>query len=407
MTETEAGTYRRQRRQPIRWAVVEAAVALALVGGAAFGLGGCTAGTTNQTTSTASPITTVTQSTGTSGSGATATTVPSTTESVSADGLASPAQAAADKLGPSVVNIAISGTVQGPFGMQQQYSGEGSGVIYSADGMILTNNHVVTDDNGDPVSKLEVTLATGEKLPATIVGRDPLTDLAVVKVSASSQLPVATFVNDQPKVGEYAIAIGSPLGYENSVTLGIVSGLARSIEGVQGAEGVALVNLIQTDAPISPGNSGGALANASGEVMGINVAYLPPGSTGAVNIGFAIPSVVATQVADEIIKTGKATHAYLGVSTQTVTSDLQQQFGLSRSSGILAADVTAGGPAAKAGIQQGDIITNVDGKDMVQSSDLLVAIRDKKPGDTVQVTVDRKGSTKVISVVLEERPAGL
>ncbi len=128
---------------------------------------------------------------------------------------------------------------------------------------------------------------------------------------------------------------------------------------------MALNNLIQTDAPISPGNSGGALANASGQVIGINVAYLPPGSTGAVNIGFAIPSVVATQVADEIIKTGKATHAYLGVSTQTVTADLQQQFGLSRSSGILVAEVTAGGPADKAGIKQGDIIIKIDDKDMV------------------------------------------
>jgi S1-C subfamily serine protease len=406
MTPIEAGAHRRRAGQRMRWAVVEMAVALALVGGAAFGLGGCTIQTGSRTTSTASPITTVTQSTGTSGAtAATGSTI--FTSGAAADGLASPAQVVAAKLGPSVVNIAMSGTAQGPFGQQQQFAGEGSGVIYTADGMILTNNHVVTDDNGDPVSKLEITLATGEKMPATIVGRDPLTDLAVVKVSAGFQLPVATFVTEQPKVGEYAIAIGSPLGYENSVTLGIVSGLARSIEGVQGTEGVALNNLIQTDAPISPGNSGGALANASGQVIGINVAYLPPGSTGAVNIGFAIPSVVATQVADEIIKTGKATHAYLGVGTQTVTADLQQQFGLSRASGILAAEVTAGGPADKAGIKQGDIIIKIDDKDMVVSSDLLVAIRDKKPGDKVQVTVDRKGTTSVISVVLEERPAGL
>jgi len=406
MKQIEAGARRSRARQPIRWAVVEAAVALALVGGAVFGLGGCTIETGSRTTSTASPITTVTQATGTSGA-TVATTSTAYTGGVGADGLASPAQAAATKLGPSVVNIAMSGTVQGPFGQQQRYSGEGSGVIYTADGMILTNNHVVTDDNGDPVSKLEITLATGEKLPATIVGRDPLTDLAVIKVNAGSQLPVASFVTDQPNVGEYAIAIGSPLGYENSVTLGIVSGLVRSIEGVPGSEGVALNNLIQTDAPISPGNSGGALANASGQVIGINVAYFPPGSTGAVNIGFAIPSVVATQIADEIIKTGKATHAYIGVSTQTVTADLQQQFGLSRSSGILAAAVTSGGPADKAGIQQGDIVIKIDDKDMVVSSDLLVAIRDKKPGDTVQVTIDRKGTTSVVSVVLEERPAGL
>lgn len=406
MALIEAGAGRRRARQGMRWAVIEMAVALALVGGAGFGLSGCTIVTGTNTTSSAPPITTLTQATSTTAAtGSTATTI--FTGGVNADGLASPAQAAAAKLGPSVVNIAISGTVQGGFGQQQEYGGEGSGVIYTADGMILTNNHVVTDSLGDPVDRMEVTLATGEKLQATIIGRDPLTDLAVIKVSANMQLPVATFVTEQPTVGEYAIAIGSPLGYENSVTLGIVSGVVRSIEGVQGTEGVALNNLIQTDASISPGNSGGALANASGHVIGINVAYLPPGQTGAVNIGFAIPSVVATQVADEIIKTGKATHAYLGVGTQTVTADLQQQFGLSRSSGILVAEVTSGGPADRTGMQQGDIIIRVDEEDMVVSSDVLVAIRDKKPGDEVRVTIDRDGTTSVISVVLEERPAGL
>jgi S1-C subfamily serine protease len=406
MTGIEASAHRRRARQPIRRTLMGVVLALALVGGGAFGLSSCASG---NTTSTASALTTASQATGTTAPGSTGSTATTASSGAniapSADGLASPALAASEKLGPSVVNIAVTGTTSGPFG--GQYSAEGSGVIYTSEGMILTNNHVVTDDNGNPVSKLEVTLATGEKLSATIVGQDPLTDLAVVKVNAGKQLPAATFVNDQPQVGEYAVAIGSPLGYENSVTLGIVSGLARSIEGVQGPEGVALTNLIQTDAPISPGNSGGALANASGQVIGINVAYLPPGQTGAVNIGFAIPSVVATQVADEIIQTGKATHAYLGVGTQEVTTDLQQQFGLSRSSGILVAELTANGPAAKAGIQQGDIIIKVDGKDMVHASDLLVAIRDKKPGDTVQITVDRKGATSTISVKLEERPAGV
>jgi len=134
------------------------------------------------------------------------------------------------------------------------------------------------------------------------------------------------------------------------------------------------------------------------------VAYEPP-ETGAVSIGFAIPSVVVTQVADEIISTGKATHAYLGVSTQTVTPDLQQQFDLSRSSGILVAEVTRGGPAAKAGILQGDIIVKIDDEEMVESSDVLVAIRDRKPGETVDVTLDRNGTTLVIAVALEERPA--
>jgi serine protease Do len=139
-------------------------------------------------------------------------------------------------------------------------------------------------------------------------------------------------------------------------------------------------------------------------VIGINVAYEPP-ETGAVSIGFAIPSVVVTQVADQIIATGKATHAYIGISTRTVTSALQEQFALSRSSGILVAEVAVNGPAAKAGIQRDDIIVKVGDDAMVESSDLLVAIRDKKPGDTVDVTIDRNGTTLVITVTLEERPS--
>jgi len=407
----------RRRRRTLR-VIAQAVLAVALVVAAGSVLVACTI-ETGTTSSSASPITTEAPPSTTESAGGTQTTggaSPSTTaggggSAAGYDGGLSPAQVVAGILGPSVVNIGVSGTIEvtgfGPFGPQeQQYSGEGSGVIYTADGLIITNNHVVTDSYGDPVDNLEVTFTTGEKLPATIVGTDPLTDLAVIKVQTDLDLPVAVFQNAQPSVGEYAIAIGSPLGFENSVTLGVVSGLARSIEGVQGNEGVALTNLIQTDAPISPGNSGGALANAAGEVIGINVAYLPA-TTGAVNIGFAIPAVVATQVADQIISTGKATHAYIGVGTQTVTTDLQRQFGLSRGSGILVAEVTPSGPAGKAGIQQGDIIIAVDGKTMVESSDLLIAIRDKLPGDRVEVTVDRDGREMTITVTLEERPADL
>lgn len=370
MTPIDTETHQRRGKQRARWAVLVIVVALVVVAGTTFAFLGSGVQVANGATG--------------------------------GDASTSPAQAVAAELSPSVVNIAVSGTTQG-----QQYAGEGSGVIYSADGTIITNNHVVTDSAGDLVGSIEVTLTTGEKLPATVLGRDPLTDLAVIKVDADMELPAATFNTGLPAVGEYAVAIGSPLGYENSVTLGIVSGLARSIDGVTGAEGVALTNLVQTDAPISPGNSGGALANASGEVIGINVAYLPPGETGAVNIGFAIPSVTAAQVAEQIVDTGEATHAYLGVGSQTVTADLQQQFGLSRSSGVLVAEVASGGPAAKAGIQQGDIILEIDGQAMTESSNLMVAIRDKKPGDTVQVTIDRNGSTQDIAVTVEERPAGM
>jgi S1-C subfamily serine protease len=389
-----------------RWlALAAVAVLMVVVIGVLVSACGGTLGSTDttgaQSTAATAAGTAVTQ---------TAPAASSTTLPPASPGEASPATSVATILGPSVVNVKVAGTTSGGRGFggpgQQQYAAEGSGVIYRSDGYIITNNHVVSDEmSGNPVSTIKVTLATGEQLDATIVGRDPLSDLAVIKVQPNGQLPVAKFVAGAPNVGEYAIAIGSPLGYENSVTLGIVSGLGRSIEGVTGAEGVALSNLIQTDAPISPGNSGGALANSNGEVIGINVAYLPPGSTGAVNIGFAIPSTTATSVADQIISTGKAVHAYMGVGTQPLTPELQQQYGLSRSSGLLIAEVAPNSPAAAAGLQQGDIILKINGQDVTDSANLATTIRGMKPGDQVQVTIDRNGQEQTVTVTLAERPA--
>jgi serine protease Do len=319
---------------------------------------------------------------------------------------ASPAEAVATAVGPSVVNIAVEGSVQSQFGTQQ-YAAEGSGVIFSQDGYIITNNHMVTDSSTGtdvPVDKLTVTFATGEKLPARIIGRDPLTDLAVIKVEKTG-LPVAKFIDrfSLVKVGQYAIAIGSPLGLKNSVTLGIISGLSREID-TTGTEQFALIDLIQTDAAISPGNSGGALVDAEGRVIGINVAYLPPGQTGAQNLGFAIPSDLAKDVATEIIKTGKVTHAYLGIQNQTVTEQLQQQFGLSRSSGVLVGGTGPSTPAAAAGLKQGDIIVKVDGTDITNDADLYGILRAKKPGDTISITIDRGGKEQTVQVTLGERP---
>jgi len=335
-----------------------------------------------------------------------------TTPTVKADGLGSPALSVAEVLGPSVVNIKVSDTISmgGGFGQQrsQPYAAEGSGVIYRSDGMIITNNHVVTNDyTGDPVATIQVTLATGEELDATLVGQDPLTDLAVIKVNADMELPVAQFVGEMPKVGEYAIAIGSPLGYENSVTLGIVSGLSREIEGLTGTESAAYTNLIQTDAPISPGNSGGALANASGQVIGINVAYEPPSQTGAVSIGFAIPAATATNVADQLINSGKVIQGYLGVSLYqyALTPEIAQQYGLSRDSGVLIAEVVAGGPAEKAGLQQGDIVIKAGDQDVTDPTMFVAMIRDMKPGSTLDLTVDRNGQEMTFTVTIGERPS--
>jgi serine protease Do len=361
---------------------------------------------------TASSSTDTTAGTSTSSGNATSGT---TTATVKAQGSASPAESVAQVLGPSVVNIKVTGTTTGGglgqfgFGQESQpYSAEGSGVIYRSDGMIITNNHVVTDEySGNPVDTIKVTLATGEQLDATIVGRDPLTDLAVIKVKTDKQLPAAQFVGTLPAVGEYAVAIGSPLGYENSVTLGIVSGLSREIEGYTGAEAAAYTNLIQTDAPISPGNSGGALANSSGQVIGINVAYEPPNQTGAVSIGFAIPASTVTSVADQLLNSGKVTQGYLGVSLypQALSSDLQKQFTLSRDSGVLVAEVVAGGPADKAGMKQGDIIYKANGQDVTDPSTFIALIRDMKPGSQVQLTVDRDKEQKTISVTVGARPS--
>lgn len=319
----------------------------------------------------------------------------------------SPAIAVAEAVGPSVVNVGVTGSVPGVFGTQA-YSGEGSGVIFSSDGMIVTNNHVVSQESGGReflADEITVTLETGEKLPATVVGTDPITDLAVLKVEKTG-LPAATFIEDFSKVriGQYAIAIGSPLGLENSVTMGIISGVQRELEVAPGVQQFSLVDLVQTDAAISPGNSGGALVDVRGNVIGVNVAYLPPGQTGAQNVGFAIPADLVVDVARQIIDTGRAHHAYLGIQNVSVTDALQERFSLSRSSGVLVAGTDPGTPAADAGLKQGDIIIQLDGQKVEGDSDLFSILRRKKPGDVVSLTFDREGKESTVEVTLGERP---
>ena len=312
--------------------------------------------------------------------------------------LVSPAEAVASSASPSVVNVRVTGVTASPYFGNQPYEGIGSGVIYSSDGYIVTNNHVVSD-NGTPAQSVVVTLSTGQQLPATIVARDPVTDLAIIKVNKTG-LPAATFTDlSNVKVGEYAIAIGSPLDYRNSVTLGIVSGLGRSLDS-SGSGSQALTNLIQTDAPISPGNSGGALLDSSGRVIGINVAYLPPGQTGAENIGFAIPSDTVVSIANQLLNGGHATHASLGASYVTIDPSVQAQFGLSSSTGVVVTDVSAGGPSEKAGLQPGDVITSVQSQPVTQEGDLAQVLLQKKPGDVISLGVDRNGSTTTVQVAL-------
>jgi serine protease Do len=203
------------------------------------------------------------------------------------------------------------------------------------------------------------------------------------------------------------VAVGSPSGFESTITSGVISGLNREVSpeltgGQQ--QDPALVGLIQTDAAISPGNSGGALADRDGEVVGINVAYLPPGQTGAENIGFAIPSDTAVSVADQLIETGKVSSPYLGVGLTDLTPEDAQQFGTSVKSGAIVTEVDPNAPASRAGVRTGDIITALDSTKVADSGDLIAALRDYQPGDTVQLTVVRNGHEVTFDITLGEAP---
>ncbi|GIF07949.1 S1C family serine protease [Actinoplanes siamensis] len=291
-------------------------------------------------------------------------------------------------------------------------TGEGSGVVLSADGYIVTNNHVVATANGGSVN---IIFADGKKATATIVGTDPRTDLAVVKATGVSGLKAATFGDSsQMQVGDTVLALGSPLGLEGSVTAGIISAKDRTIEsssedGRQGqgqgqdpfggqpqqqqqSGGTTMTGLLQTDAPINPGNSGGALVNVNGEVIGINSAIATSGSgSGNIGLGFAIPSNKAKTVAESLMAGKKVSHPALGVSVTTAENG-----------GALVTQVVSNSAAAKAGIQQGDVITKVDGKDISESDDLVAAVQAGSVGQKMAITFTRNGSEKQVTVTLLE-----
>jgi serine protease Do len=313
-----------------------------------------------------------------------------------------PVAQVASQVGPSVVQINVDVTQNTPFGPRSE-EGVGSGVIYSEDGYIVTNNHVV-----EGASELNVAFADGTTAPAELVGRDPRTELAVIRVDRDG-LPAATFNEDEDLVvGQLAVAIGSPSGFESTVTAGVISGIGREFPveftGGDTTAASALTDLIQTDAAISPGSSGGALVDRAGEVIGINVAYLPPAETGAVNIGFAIPSDTAISVADQLIETGEVKSAYLGVGTTDLSPEVADRFGLPVESGALVESVEPGTGAAGAGVRRGDIIVGLGDARVESTGDLLGALRDYRPGDTVEVTVVRDGEEQTLEATLGERP---
>lgn len=391
--------------------VLAAAAIAALVGG---GIGGGVVAATS--TGAASSITTTSSG----------TTIVNNTDSVNA------VTAAAANATPSTVTIAATSS---------NASGSGSGVILDAEGHILTNTHVVTLDGATANAAIEVQLADGSVRSATVVGTDPTSDLAVIKLDSTSGLtltPATLGDSDALNVGDTTVAIGAPLGLSNTVTTGIVSNLVRTIEVASSAadesttdsgsgttdpfgsspfqfeipgqqsqstssSSTIAINVIQTDAAVNPGNSGGALINSNGEVIGINVAIASTDSSststsGNIGVGFAIPINYAKRVAQEIIDNGSATHGMLGatVSTSPANNDSSEAFG----DGALIQEVTSGGSAAAAGLKSGDVVTAVDGRSISEAIELTAAVRQAAAGDTVTLTIERNGSTQQVTVTL-------
>ena len=275
--------------------------------------------------------------------------------------------------------------------------GLGSGVVYHSDGTIVTDAHVVEDQQKQPFKTVMVQFADGSQASATVVGVDDATDVGVIKADKSN-LPAAKFSTSQPEVGQLDVVIGTPLGLADTVTAGIISALHRNMPPSQEAPQGSL-DLIQTDAPISPGNSGGAVVDGNAQVIGLSEAYLPP-SSGAVAIGFVTPATTVTNVADQLLKNGKVQHALLGVVPADLTPQIVQRFNLPSTSGALIINVPSGGPADKAGIKVGDIITSFDGAKVTNVTDLLADLRKKDPGQQVDVTVQRGQQSQTVHVTL-------
>jgi serine protease Do len=272
--------------------------------------------------------------------------------------------------------------------------GLGSGVIVSQDGYILTNNHVV-----DSADEVKVELPDKRTFTAKVVGSDPASDLAVVKINASSLPTLALGDSDAVKVGDVVLAIGNPLGVGETVTSGIISAKGRTTD-----RGDSYQDFLQTDAPINHGNSGGALVNANGDLIGINSQILTP-TDGNIGLGFAIPSNMARNVMDQLIKNGAVRRAKLGVTVQGITADLAASLGLPNAKGALVSNVEDGSPAAHAGITQGDVITEYNGKAVADSNQLRNDVAGSTPGSTVTMKVLRDGRTETVQAKLGELAA--
>ncbi|MEM9011436.1 MAG: Do family serine endopeptidase, partial [Pseudomonadota bacterium] len=319
----------------------------------------------------------------------------------------------AEQLSPSVVNITTTQNVArsnridpivpegSPFedffrdfldrrrnGRPRRSSALGSGFIISADGYIVTNNHVIEE-----ADEIQIELFDGETLPAIVIGRDPQTDIAVLKVEPDEPLPFVQFGDsDAARVGDWVMAIGNPLGQGFSVSAGIISARGRSLRG-------SYDDFIQTDAAINRGNSGGPLFNTNGEVIGVNTAILSPNG-GSIGIGFAMSSTVVEPVVLQLREFGETRRGWLGVRIQPVDEDVAEALGLEEARGALVADVTTGGPAEEAGIQAGDVILVFDGRDVEEMRDLPRMVAETPIGTSVRVVLFRDGETQTVRVSL-------
>jgi len=319
----------------------------------------------------------------------------------------------AEAVKPAIVNISTTRTlkIQGRdpffddpffkrfFGDQfrmpkeRKTAGLGSGVIVSLDGYILTNYHVIK--NAD---EIKVLLSDKRDFKGKVVGTDPKTEIAVIKIEATNLPTIKWGDSHRLKVGEIVLAIGNPYGLNQTVTMGIVSAVGRANVGIAEYE-----DFIQTDTAINPGNSGGALVNVKGELVGINTAIFST-SGGYQGIGLAIPSNMAKDVMESLISKGKVVRGYLGVSVQRITPDLAKQFNLKEEKGALIGDIVEGSPAEKAGLQRGDIITAYDGKKIDEPYQLRNMVANTSPGKEVEIKIIRENTTKAIRVVIVEQP---
>jgi S1-C subfamily serine protease len=294
-----------------------------------------------------------------------------------------------DRVGPAVVRLDVTGSGE------HRHGGTGSGVIVAPDGLVLTNSHVV----GGTAARVKVTTVDGRSLTARVVGDDPDTDLALVRVDAPVTLPAATLGNSKLlKRGQLVIAIGNPLGFESTVTTGVVSALGRSLRARSGR---LIDDVIQTDAALNPGNSGGPLVSSHGEVVGINTAVI----MGAQGICFAVAANTASFVLGELVRHGRVRRAYIGIAAQQFTLSRRRRHaaGLTQESAVMIATVEPGSPAERAGLVAGDIILALDGTAVTGADDLIRTLTGEKIGRTIEVETLHNGSRRVLSLVPQER----